>query len=188
MEITKHILEACRRKDESAYKSIYQAYALFVFAIVKNYFQGQEERKDMLQEIFVQVFASIHRFDANKGSFKAWLSRVTVNQCAMHLRKRSRLHIAFSIDEIEEVSSEDIALLDELDRGQLESLLSAMPEGYRTIFLLNVVDSYTHKEIAQLLDIKEQTSRSQLARAVKWIRKRSGVQSKLLNLIGYGVQ
>ena len=187
MEITKHIIASCISKDQSAYKAVYQSYAPFVFAIIKNYFQNQEERKDMLQEVFVQVFASIHRFDPAKGAFKPWLSKLTVNQCAMHLRKRSRLHIAFSIEEIEEASTEDIAVLETLDRGRLEQLLLVMPEGYRTVFLLSVVDGYTHKEIAKLLSIKEQTSRSQLARALKWIKQRSGLRSQILKMIGYGV-
>lgn len=188
MTITKHIIERCQSKDQAAYKQVYQAYAPYVYAIVKNYFPNQEEQKDMLQEVFSQIFLSIHRYDPAKGAFKSWISKITVNQCAMQLRKRSRLRIVFSIEEVEAVTTDSISTLEVLDRATLEQLLSSMPEGYRTVFLLSVVDGYSHKEISALLAIKVQTSRSQLARAIKWIKQHQQVQAKLLNMMGYGLQ
>lgn len=167
---------------------IYQSYAPYLYAIVKNYFQDQEERKDVLQEVFAQIFTSIHRYDANKGAFKSWISKITVNQCAVHLRKRSKLHIVFSMEEVVAVSTESLSFLNILDRKTLEKSLHQMPEGYRTVFLMSVVDGYAHQEISERLGIQVQTSRSQLARAIKWIKQHSEVQSKLLNLIGYGLQ
>lgn len=162
---------------------VYQSYAPYLYAIVKNYFKGQEERKDVLQEIFAQIFTSIHRFDATKGAFKSWISKIAVNQCAYHLRKRSKLHIVFSIDEVNEQAEVVLPHLEGLDKHTLEQLLHQMPEGYRTVFLLHVVDGYKHKEISERLGIKEQSSRSQLARAIKWIRQNTQVQQQLLSLI-----
>jgi len=186
LNIDKDIIARCKRKDEMACKMIYQSYAPYVYAIIKNYLMEQEERKDMLQEVFAQIFLSIHRFDSKKGSFKSWISRITVNRCAVHLRNRSRLRVVFSMEEIVVEPRESLKLLEQLDRSALEELLSAMPEGYRTVFLLNIIDGYSHEEISQLLNIKMQTSRSQLARAIKWIKRHANIQSGLLNLIGYG--
>ncbi|MEL6719273.1 MAG: sigma-70 family RNA polymerase sigma factor [Bacteroidota bacterium] len=186
MSIDKDIIARCRRKDEAAYKTIYQSYAPYVYAIIKNYLMEQEERKDMLQEVFAQIFLSIHRFDPQKGNFKSWISKITVNRCAVHLRNRNHLRIVFSMEEVREEPQESLRLLERLDRGALEELLAAMPEGYRTVFLLNIIDGYSHKEISQLLDIKVQTSRSQLARAIKWIKRNGNIQTGLLKLIGYG--
>ena len=185
MKINKHIIEQCKRGDESAYKSIYQAYAPYVYVINKNYISNQEERQDMLQEVFAQIFSSIHRFDFNRGSFKSWISKITSNRCAVHLRSRNRMHIVYSMEEVEE-GYESLNFLENLNRADLERLLVSMPEGYRTVFLLNVIDGYSHQEISELLDIKVQTSRSQLARAIKWIKRHAKVKLGILNLLGYG--
>lgn len=186
MSIDKNIIARCKRKDEAACKMVYQSYAPYVYAIIKNYLVEREERKDMLQEVFAHIFLSIHRFDSQKGDFKPWISRITVNRCAVHLRNRSRLRVVFSMEEVEEEPKECLNLMEQLDRKALEQLLAAMPEGYRTVFLLNIIDGYSHEEISQLLEIKKQTSRSQLARAIKWIKRHASIQSGLLKLIGYG--
>ncbi|MEM8524597.1 MAG: sigma-70 family RNA polymerase sigma factor [Bacteroidota bacterium] len=186
MNITKDIIARCKQKDEAAYKVIYQTCAPYVYAIIKNYLSEQEERKDMLQEVFAQIFLSIHRFDAKKGNFKPWVAKITANRCAVHLRSRNHLRVVFSMEEVVEEPRESLALLEQLNRADLEELLTSMPEGYRTVFLLNIIDGYTHEEISQLLKIKVQTSRSQLARAIKWIRRNANIQSGLLKLIGYG--
>ncbi|MEM9850010.1 MAG: sigma-70 family RNA polymerase sigma factor [Bacteroidota bacterium] len=185
MEINKHIIEQCKRKDEAAYRSIYQAYAPYVYAIIKNYFTKPVEREDMLQEVFAHIFSSIHRFDPKKGAFKSWISKITSNRCAVQLRSRNKMHVVYSLEEVED-RGESVQVLEDLKRKDLEQLLASMPDGYRTVFLLNVVDGYSHQEISDLLDIKVQTSRSQLARAIKWIKRHAKVKLGILNLLGYG--
>lgn len=95
------------------------------------------------------------------------------------------MHVVYSLEEVED-RGESVQVLEDLKRKDLEQLLASMPDGYRTVFLLNVVDGYSHQEISDLLDIKVQTSRSQLARAIKWIKRHAKVKLGILNLLGYG--
>lgn len=125
-----------------------------------------------MQEVFAQIFTSINSFDAQKGQFKSWIGQIAVYQCIGILRKRKRLNLFVPFDDShEKVSHEDEKLLSQMSSEDLNDFLSEMPTGYKTIFMLNVIDGYTHKEIATMLEISAQTSRSQLSRAIGWIRK-----------------
>ncbi|MEM9991008.1 MAG: sigma-70 family RNA polymerase sigma factor [Bacteroidota bacterium] len=185
MSKEKNIVEQCKTGDERAFKVLYNSYAPYVYTIVKDYILEHEERRDMLQDIFAHIFLSIKQYDEAKGQFKPWVRRLTINRCAVHLRSKNRLQLVFSMKDVKE-DTEDLAFLDTMQRDELEHILKPMPQGYRTIFLLNVLDDYSHKEIAKLLNIKEQTSRSQLARAIKWIKSNKHVKSRLSKTIRNG--
>lgn len=174
--IHNNIIEGCKQGDEQAFKKMYEHHAPYVYTIIKDYVSEHEERKDVLQDVFAHIFLSIEKFDKQKGSFKSWIRRITIHRCANHLRSKSHLHLVFSSKNLEEQSI-DNEFLEQIDREDIEYLLRPMPEGYRTIFLLKVMDGYSHKEIASLLDIREQTSRSQLARAIRWIKNNSKMES-----------
>ena len=182
--VDSHIISACRSGDQLSYKKVYETCAPYVYTIVKNYFFTLDDRKDVLQEVFAEVFTSIHRFDTTKGSFKSWIGRLAVNQCINFLRKQQKIHITHSLDIVEEIEDETIDTIAELSIADIEKMLVNMPDGYRTIFLLSVVEEYSHKEIGELLNITAETSRSQLFRAIKWIKKNILSES---NMINYGL-
>ncbi|MBK9737026.1 MAG: sigma-70 family RNA polymerase sigma factor [Saprospiraceae bacterium] len=179
-----HIITLCRSGDRDGYRLMYTSCAPYIFAIVKNYFNTDDDRKDVLQEIFVQIFLSMDRFDENKGSFKAWISRIAVNQSISVLRKNNKLIISHSLELVDDVETETVSQLENFSEKDLHTMLAAMPEGYKTIFLLSVIEEYSHKEIGELLGITPETSRSQLFRAIKWIKKNIFEES---NLINYGL-
>lgn len=171
------IIEKCKRKDELAYKQCYNACAPYVYSIVKNYIYDFELRKDAMQEVFSQVFVSINKFDPSKGKFKSWISQIAIHRCISVLRKSKKLNLVVHLDtELEIADYTDT--ISSINKEDLEKLLVNMPEGYRTIFLLNIVDDYAHKEIAELLKISVNTSRSQLSRAIVWIQKNLSLEIK----------
>lgn len=171
--ITAEILESVKNKEGKAFQTLYQACIGYVYTITSRYITNESDIPDVIQEIFARVFLSIHTYNENKGEFKYWLRRVTINQCFQHYRqgKSPRLHVA--LDSTEDFGEEDGHDLDKLSKADIESLLSEMPDGYRQVFLLYIIEEYSHKEIGELLAISTEASRSQLSRAKKWLRKKN---------------
>ncbi|HMS97168.1 MAG: sigma-70 family RNA polymerase sigma factor [Saprospiraceae bacterium] len=169
-----------KEKDPRAFQLLYESYAPYVYAIVKNYVFDESYRKDAMQEVFAAIFTSIKNYDAGKAEFKTWVGRVTVNQSISFLRKTYKHKLNFNLELYSEVSETETSRFHELSREELEKLLHKMPLGYRTVFLLYVIDEYDHKEIAAMLDITQETSRSQLMRALSWIRSHIFSQDNVL--------
>lgn len=142
--------------------------------MVRRYTYQEEDRQDLVQEIFAKVFINIKKYNPKKGDFKVWLRRVTVNECLMFLRNTKKMSFLAPVELKENLVTSNLDSSEELEsitKADIEKLLSHMPEGYRVVFMLSVIDQYDHTEIAKLLGIKPETSRSQLARGRKWIRK-----------------
>jgi RNA polymerase sigma factor (sigma-70 family) len=177
-------IQQCKNGDSSSFKEIYNASSAYVYTIVKNYIKDEEYRRDIMQETFAAIFTSIKNFDEEKGSFKNWIAKITVVNCIAHLRKSIKMSFDFSLTKLEEIAADDILKLDQLSQQEIESLLTEMPIGYKTIFLLSVIDDYSHKEIAALLNITAETSRSQLMRGISWIKKNITVTTS--NRMAYG--
>ncbi len=149
--------------------NIYRMYCDRLTAVCSRYLSNEEDVKDVLQESFLKIFRGYDGFSARKeGSLEAWMKKIVVNQSLNFLRKQK--HLVF-MDNIEDVSSEDVA---EPDIGGvpydvIHSFIRQLPSGYRTVFNLYVFEQRSHKEIAELLGIKENTSASQFLRAKRML-------------------
>ena len=170
--VQNNLILACLNNSEKAHKILYETTIPYVYSIVSRYITNPEERKDQTQEIYATVFKKIKSFDSQKGEFKYWLRKICVNQCLMHIRKHKGLSM-LNIVELSEVNEPaDVEIeYHSLSRNDIEKMLTKMPQGYKLVFMLNVIDGYNHTEIQDILGIKKDTSRSQLARAKKWIQK-----------------
>jgi RNA polymerase sigma factor (sigma-70 family) len=184
MKVEQDLLLQCQKGDQSAFRTLYNTCAPYIFTIVKNYFSEDHDRKDVLQEIFAHIFTSLENFDQNKGSFKSWISRIAVHQCINVLRKNNRLNIVYTLEIMEDIEYDTLETLEKFTEKDLEKMLQDMPDGYKTIFLLSVIEEYSHKEIGEMLSITQETSRSQLFRAIKWIKNNILNTS---NMIQYGL-
>ena len=177
--INSSIISACKRKDEKAFRQCYEACAPYAYTIIKNYIQDENSRRDAMQDAFAGLFTSFNNYDPNKGEFKSWFAKIVVRTCIAMLRKRKKLNLFVPLSETHD-TEQNMEFLFQLKKADIEKLLAKMPEGYRTIFLLFVIDDYTHQEIAEAMNISKATSRSQLSRAIKWIQKNLGHQAKTL--------
>ena len=134
------------------------------------------EAEDMLQESFIRIFSNIQQYKF-EGSFEGWIRRVTVNTC---LRKLQQTKIRY--DELSGEENDRVAIHDDaisvLTEKELIRMISSLPGGYRIVFNLNVIEGYTHEEIADLLDIEPATSRSQLAKARRLLQKQISAHQK----------
>lgn len=178
------IIQACKRKERLAFKQCYKSCAPYVFTIIKNYISDADDRKDVMQEVFAHIFNAIHQYDPSKASFKTWISRITINQTINFIKRNKKMSLLVPLNEEYDTASELPNIdIQKVDKKIFQHIVDKMPSGYRTVFLLNFVDGYAHDEIAQIMGISIQTSRSQLSRALKWLRSNYKDQ---LNQLNYG--
>ena len=136
--------------DNTATEWIYRRHVRYLSALCSRYITEDEDIKDVLQESFIKIFTFLDSFKyRGEGSLKAWMAKITLNETLKFVRNNSRLPI-------DSMETEDIPT------DVLHQLIRELPDGYRTVFNLYVIDDKSHKEIAQLLGIKENTSASQL--------------------------
>ena len=178
-----HLIKSCIKGERNAQKELYTTCAPYVYAVIKSYISDQEERKDLMQESFTSIFKNLHSYNADRGKFKSWISQIATFKCIDQLKKNNQITFISELAIIEPIDETQIEKLDQLQLQEIESLLEQMPQGYRTIFMLNVIDDYSHVEISQMLGISPETSRSQLSRAITWIKKNI---SPSLTSLSYG--
>ncbi|MGV6845267.1 MAG: RNA polymerase sigma factor [Lutibacter sp.] len=155
------LIKQCAKNDRRAQKEIYQLFGGKLLSICLKYSKNREEAEDNFQDGFITIFNKIDQFQF-KGSFEGWLKRVMINTILIKYRKKNVLNIV--TDEIPDEVLVDVNE-DEFSLDFLLNLIHELPERYRLVFNLYVLDGYSHKEISEMLRIAEGTSKSNLARA-----------------------
>lgn len=167
----------CKNNELLAQEQLYKLYSSKMFAIALKYSKNYAEAQDNLQDAFLVVFDKIKLFDF-KGSFEGWLKRVIIN----HILQQYRKSVVFEV--IKDNFTEDIDVAVDVDESvnldYLLKIIQELPDRYRLVFNLYVLDEYSHKEIATMLGISEGTSKSNLARA-KMILKNKLTDADLKN-------
>lgn len=170
----KELIQGCLKNDATCQKKLYDKYAATMYTICLRYGQHQEEAKDFLQDGFVKVFKSLASF-AFKGSFEGWMKRIFVNTALEEIRKKGRLVLQEEPD-TSHLIEEEWTVSSNLTMNHILAEIQKLPDGYRTIFNLYVIDGFQHNEIAELLGISDSTSKTQLRKA------RMALQQKLQHL------
>jgi RNA polymerase sigma factor (sigma-70 family) len=171
------LIQGCIRKDTIAQRALFEKYAGILMTICRRYAKDLHEAEDMLQEAFIRIFSYVNQFKFT-GSFEGWLKRITVNAAIKILQKRKATITGTSNDQ-HDIVSQDFNVLSDLNAEDLLKLISQLPDGYRTIFNLYVIEGYSHDEIAAMLKIKTATSRSQLSKARAMLKERINLSQKI---------
>jgi RNA polymerase sigma-70 factor (ECF subfamily) len=135
-----------------------------------RYAAESNSAQDLLQEGFVKIFKNIDKFRGD-GSFEGWIRRIFVNTCLEFVRKKANMYVVQDTETVK-VEYQDENALQKLMKEDLMEMIQSLSTGYRTIFNLYVIEGYSHKEIAELLNVTEGTSKSQLARARYLLQKK----------------
>jgi len=160
----------CQQGDQKAQRMLYDRYADQMFRISYRYIKKEYETEDVLAVGFVKVFKNIDRFEyRDKGSLGSWIKRIMINESLMYLRKKNPLNQALDTSEVQIKGGLDSD--HELLAQDIYRMVRKLPPGYRTVFNMYVIDGYTHKEIADFLNVSENTSKSQLSKARGHLRK-----------------
>ena len=160
----------CKKHDAKAQGELYSQYNRILFAICLRYSPNYADAEDNLQDAFLTIFKKIEQYNG-KGSFEGWMKRVTVNTVLQKYRKQRSFEIVnegqIEDEEVDtEIESEEIPL------DFLLKIVQELPDRYRTVFSLYIMDGYQHKEIAEMLGISDGTSKSNLARARMILKNR----------------
>ena len=192
----REIIEACKRLDSIAQKTLYEHFLPMAYNLCKRYISDPDELKDILQEGFIKVFMSIETF-SYKGSFEGWMKRIFISTTVSHLRKHKNYRYKIKYEEninlpdntvtepdnvlfgnqidkkdidMQKVDFEMISTAD-FSREELMNELANLPECYRIVFNLFCIEGIGHEEIAAMLKINHATSRSRLNKARTMLQK-----------------
>ena len=171
------LLEQIRHGDKKAMKELYCHYSGYLNAVCSRYIACDEDVRDVLQESFIKIFSSIDKFCyKGDGSLKAWMSKIAVNESLTLLNKKEKLAIVQygsdipdTIDDNDDDEGPDTG---DIPVRAIQAMIRKLPTGYRTVFNLYVFEGKSHKEIAEMLNLKESSSASQLHRAKALLAKK----------------
>jgi len=181
MAVSQKIIRQCKKGDAKAQEYIYNEYSSVLYSICLRYMKNRTKADDVLQDAFVIIFTKIKQYK-NKGSFEGWVKRITVNTALMQLRKDKKDGFTEFVENLKKEEKKESLELDinnkksvienaKFSQTEIFETIQELPEGFRTVFNLYVIDELKHKEIAKELNISVGTSKSQLMRARNKIEK-----------------
>ena len=158
------ILAGCLNNDPSAHRELYNRYSPKMLSVCYRFANSREDAEDMLQEGFIKVFTQMHTFQ-NKGAFEGWIRRIIVHTCINFLKKNKKFSNSIDLEQADYLEVREETMPSVMQARQIIECIRLLPLGYRTVLNLYAMEGYSHKEIADMLDIEESTSRSQYTRA-----------------------
>jgi RNA polymerase sigma factor (sigma-70 family) len=168
----KELIERCLKNDSRAQEFLYKRFSRRMYGVCLRFARNTMEADDILQEGFIKVFSFLKDF-RHDGSLEGWVRRTIVNTAINYYNSKQKEWSETSIDMAESHLSVSEDILEKISTADLLNLIHELPEGYRLVFNLYIIEGYNHKEIAEMLNISENTSKSQLSRA------RMALQQKL---------
>ncbi|WP_408038257.1 RNA polymerase sigma factor [Tenacibaculum amylolyticum] len=161
------LIQKCKKNNLQAQSAVYQLFAGKLFALSLKYSRNQEDAEDVLQDSFLIAFDKIHQYNF-KGSFEGWLKRIVINTALQKYRTQPSLYLV----QEEPMYNEEIHFDEStIEVNELLELIQKLPDRYRLVFNLYVLDNFSHKEISEMLKISIGTSKSNLSRAKQLLKK-----------------
>ncbi|MBK9270100.1 MAG: RNA polymerase sigma factor [Saprospiraceae bacterium] len=164
------LVSKCLDGNQQACKVLFDTYSPGMMAVCMRYFSSRTEAEDALQDGFIKIFQNLHQWNST-GPLPAWIRRVVVNTCLTAIRKKFPAQ-DFDLSDHHQNLAVNPEIHSQMDYKSILNHLNQMPVGYRTVFNLFVVEGYQYDEIAEMLQIKETTCRSQLFRAKHFLANR----------------
>lgn len=162
------LIQGCIKNDEQCQRLLFERFAGKMLTVCLRYSVDSMEAEDILQDSFIKVYRNLSQFKF-EGSFEGWIRRIVVNTALKHCQKKK-----IRFDEIKPETSQggsmEPSAYTHLGENDLMRLISRLPEGYKIVFNLHLIEGYSHEEIAEMLNIKDSTSRSQLVKARRFLQ------------------
>lgn len=172
INIHEEIIELCKAGDSKSQYQLYKLYAKAMYNICYRMMSSKEEAEDMLQESFAEAFMKLDTF-RYESAFGVWLKRIVINKCINSLkRKKAELILTDNLPDMDDTNNgEDNLDTRTLKVKDVQKAMEMLPQGYRVIFSLYLLEGYDHSEIAQIMGVSESTSKSQYSRARQKIKE-----------------
>lgn len=162
------LISNCQNGVKSSQYELVKRYSGMLLSVCRRYAKDEAMAKDVLQETLIRIFKNIDRYEA-RGSFEGWMRTIAVNRSLQWIEKSCFRH-EMQPSAMPDDNLIEPAVYQNMDAEDILNLIKQLPEGYRAVFNLNVIEGYSHREIGELLQISEATSRSQLTRARKMLQ------------------
>ena len=165
------LVQECVKSNPAAQKVLYERYYSRMLALCVRYSDSKDDAKDSLHDGFILLFSKIESY-SGKGSFEGWMRRVFVNNMLMKFRKRDVFKESVSVDDVTWNVPVKEDVFEKIGSKNIIKLISQMPQGYKVVFNMIVIEGYSYKEVAQKLNVSEVSVRSQLSRGRIWLKER----------------
>lgn len=167
----RELANRCLTGDRSAHETLWKQHSGKMYTVCKRYFDRNEDAQDALQEGFIRVFKHLDQWQG-EGPLGAWIRKVMINTSLNMIKGEARKGIHVQIDTSNELTENDFDAIGRLNEDDLLNLIRQMPAGYRTVFNLFALEGYSHLEIADMLSVSENTSKTQYHKAKGWLKSR----------------
>ncbi len=171
------LVEKCIKGDQQAQRVLFEKYARKMLGVCLRYSNSTPQAEDVLQEGFIKVFSKLEMYKG--GSLEGWIRKIMVNSSLDKIRKEKKRQGDISVEKVGFKLEENSFILESLEAEDLLKLIASMPAGYKTVFNMFAIEGFSHKEIAQELNISENTSKSQYSRAKTYLQskmKEAGIE------------
>ena len=165
------LIKGCRQKDAYYQKALVVEYSPMLMTVSRRYAPDIASAKDVLQMSLIKILNSINQYKET-GKLEAWMKRIVINTALTTFRKRKIQFESINGYEIDNATSIEPEVYGQMGVEELMKVIDSLPEGYREVFNLYAIEGYSHKEIGEILEMKESSSRSQLARARVLLKKK----------------
>lgn len=173
------LIAGCQKGNSKDQQVLFEKYAAKMLGVCRRYVKDADESEDVMISAFAKVFEKLDSFRF-EGSFEGWLRRIMVNESLMYIRRNKSMYLEVEIEKADR--EPDLARLsDQLEADDLLRMVQELPVGYRTVFNLYAIEGFSHQEIAEMMEISEGTSKSQLSRARALLQKQLLEQEKKIN-------
>lgn len=163
------IVSDCLKGNPVAQRKLFEMFAPKMLGVCLRYMKSQDEAEDVLQDGFIKVFSKLSAYQ-NNGSLEGWVRRIMVNTALDQIRKNSKFAYSADFTENEYKLENSDFTFETLVAEDLMKLVNGMPEGYKVVFNMFAIEGYGHKEIAEILGVSENTSKSQYSRARSYLK------------------
>ncbi len=173
------LIADCKKNSAKAQRELYDKYSGLMFSICKRYTGESTQAEDTMINGFMKIFNNIGQY-TGAGSFEGWMKRIIVNESLMFIRKNKNMYLEVDIEAANFEPNYD-NLNNKLEADDLMKMVNQLPMGYKTVFNLYAIEGFSHKEIAEKLNINVNTSKSQLSRARALLQNKLVESEKILN-------
>jgi RNA polymerase sigma-70 factor (ECF subfamily) len=171
----KLLIQKARIANKAAQHGLYRKYAPIMLVVCRRYVKDVQFAEDVMIQGFLKAFMRLNSFKG-EGSFEGWVRRIMVNESINYLKKKRRLVFESNTSSLDKLESP--CIVKKTDAEYLLKLIDDLPDTYRFVFMLHAIDGYKHNEIAKVLGIPENTSKSKLSRARKILQNKLKIQRK----------
>lgn len=158
------MLAGCLNNSAASQEALYARFSPRMLGVCYRFAKNREDAEDMLQEGFIKIFSQIHQY-RNEGALEGWIRRIIVHTCINFLKKNKKFSDCVDISHANSLFIKEESVTSIIQAKQVVECIRLLPIGYRTVLNLYAIEGYSHREIGDLLDIEESTSRSQYTRA-----------------------